>query len=68
MKKSELRRIIKEELKKIEEAKEYRYVLSVEFITDRKISNSAEDLLNGSYFYEEDFPGAIKNTKLIKHF
>jgi len=68
MKKSELKNLIKEEIKKLREAKQYRYVLTVEFITDKKISNSAEDLLNGSYFYEDDFPGAVKNAKLTKYF
>ena len=66
MKKSELRKLIKEELLKEATGK---YQLIVDFESTEKLGELVRDMninLKDSYFYSEDFPGRVISTKVKK--
>jgi phosphoserine phosphatase len=66
LKKSELRKIIKEELLKETTGK---YQLIIEFESSDKLGELVRDMnlnLKDSYFYSDDFPGRVTSTKVKK--
>jgi len=67
MKKSELRQVIREELKESKSAGKYQIIIDFESEEQlRDIVRDLNDSLKDSYFYSNDFPGRVISTKVRK--